>query len=79
MRVPGSPGGASTDYGQDILTAKNRGYFDGYTTCECGLATEITTNMLQCSLLAHSCTKDGLIVFNDTGKQCVERWEKLAR
>ena len=35
---------------------KKWGYFNGDTTCECGLATENTSHMLQCTLLAHPCT-----------------------
>ena len=31
---------------------KKWGYFNGNTTCECGLATENTSHMLQCTLLA---------------------------
>ena len=42
------------------------GYFNGDTTCECGLATENTSHMLQCTLLAHPCTLDDLLEFNDT-------------
>ena len=38
----------------------------GYTTCERGLAEESTSHMLQCSLLAHPCTLDNLLEFNDT-------------
>ena len=49
-------------------------YFDGDTTCECGLATENTAQMLQCILFARPCTLDDLSKFNDTSKSCVERW-----
>ena len=41
-------------------------YFNGDTTCECGQAAESTAHMLQCSLLAHPCTLDDLLEFNDT-------------
>ena len=50
-------------------------YFDGDTTCVCGLETENTAHMLQCTLLARPCTLDDLSKFNDTAKSCVERWK----
>ena len=50
-------------------------YFDGGTIGECGLATENTAHMLQCTLLARCCTLDDLSKFNDTAKSCVERWK----
>ena len=34
----------------------------------CWLATEDIVHMLQCTLFAHPCTKDDLIVSNDTGE-----------
>ena len=46
-------------------------YCDGDTTCECGLATDNTTHMPQCALLARPCTLDYLSKFNDTAKYCV--------
>ena len=57
---------------------KKWGYFNGDTTCECGLATENTSHMLQCTLLAHPCTLDDLLEFNDTARACIERWKKIA-
>ena len=57
---------------------KKWGYFNGDTTCECGLATENTSHMLQCTLLAHPCTMDDLLEFNDTAQACIERWKKIA-
>ena len=51
-------------------------YYDGDTTCVCGLATENTAHLLQCSLLTHPCTLDDLLEFNDTGRECAERWKK---
>ena len=57
---------------------KKWGYFNGDTTCECGLATENTSHMLQCTLLAHPCTMDDLQEFNDTAQACIERWKKIA-
>ena len=33
--------------------------------------------MLQCSQLAHPCSLDDLILFNDVGKQCAELWIKM--
>ena len=55
---------------------KKWGYFNGDTTCVCGLATENTAHMLRCSLLPHHCTLDGLQIFNDIGTECDERWKK---
>ena len=57
---------------------KKWGYFNGDTTCECGLATENTSHMLQCTLLAHPCTMDDLLEFNDTAQACIERWKNIA-
>ena len=57
---------------------KKWGYFNGDTTCECGLVTENTSHMLQCTLLAHPCTMDDLLEFNDTAQACIERWKKIA-
>ena len=56
---------------------KKWGYINGDTTCECGLATENTSHMLQCTLLAHPCTLDELLEFNDTAQACIERWKKI--
>ena len=56
---------------------KTWGYFNGDTTCECGLTTENTSHMLQCTLLAHPCTLDDLLEFNDTAQACTERWKKI--
>ena len=57
---------------------KKWGYFNGDTTCECGLATENTSHMLQCTLLAHPCTMDDLLEFKDTAQAYIERWKKIA-
>ena len=51
------------------------GYFEGDVTCECGLATENTAHMMQCTLLARPCSLDDLNSFNDIAKKCVERWK----
>ena len=56
---------------------KKWGYFNGDTTCECGLAAESTAHMLQCSLLAHPCTLDDFLELNDTAQACTERWKKI--
>ena len=56
---------------------KKWGYFNGDTICECGLVAESTAHMLQCSLLAHPCTLDDLLEFNDTAQTCTERWKKI--
>ena len=50
-------------------------YIDGDTACECGLATENTAHLLQCTLIARPCTLDDFSRFNDTVKSCVERWK----
>ena len=47
-------------------------YYEGDTTCECGLATENTAHMMQCTLLEQPCSLDDLNKFNDTAKKCVE-------
>ena len=52
-------------------------YFNGDITCECGLATENMSHMLQCTLLEHPCTLDDLLEFNDTAQACTERWKKI--
>ena len=52
-------------------------YYEGDTTCECGLATENTVHMMQCTLLAQPCSLDALNKLNDTAKKCVERWKTL--
>ena len=52
-------------------------YYEGDTTCECGLATENTAHMMQCTLLAQPCSLDNLNKFNNTAKKCVERWKTL--
>ena len=44
--------------------------------CVCGLTTENTAHLLQCSLLIRSCTLDDLLEFNDTRRECAERWKK---
>ena len=68
----------STGYTCSKEQRKKWGYFNGDTTCECGLATENTSHMLQCTLLAHPCTMDDLLEFNDTAQACIERWKKIA-
>ena len=52
-------------------------YYEGDTAFECGLATENTAHMMQCTLLAHHCSLDDLNKFNDTAKKCAERWKTL--
>ena len=52
-------------------------YYEGDTTCECGLATENTTHMLQCTLIAQPCSLDDPNKCNDTTKKCVERWKTI--
>ena len=45
------------------------GYYEGDTTCDCGVSSENTRHMLEFPLLAHSCSLDDLIQFNETAKQ----------
>ena len=54
---------------------KKWGYYEGDTTCDCGVSSEDTRHMLECPLLAHSCSLDDHILFNETAKQCVEQWK----
>ena len=56
---------------------RQRWRYYGDTTCECGLATENTAHMMQCTLLEQPCSLDDLNKFNDTAKKCVERWKTL--
>ena len=44
-------------------------FYRGDTTSVCGSAKETTAHMLQCSQLAHHCSLDDLITFNDVGTQ----------
>ena len=76
---PGSPGEASIDRKLDTLAVKNNGRNENTmmeTQRVCGLATENMAQLLQCSLLTHPCTLDALLEFNDTGRECAERWKK---
>ena len=66
-----------TEYTCSKEQRKKWGYFNGDTTCECGLAAVSTAHMLQCSLLAHPCTLDDLLEFNDTAQAFTERWKKI--
>ena len=54
---------------------KKWGYDEGDTTCDCGFSSENTRHMLECPLLAHSCSLDDLMQFNEAAKQCVEQWK----
>ena len=56
---------------------KRWGYYEGDTTCECGQGPETTAHMLQCPLLAHACTLDDLLQFNDIAKHCVDKWRTM--
>ena len=50
---------------------KKWGYYEGDTTCgDCSVSSENTRHMLQCPLLAHSCSLDDLIQFNETVTVC---------
>ena len=46
-------------------------FYTGDTTCACGRAEETMAHMLQCFHLAHPCSLDDHITFNNVGKQCV--------
>ena len=50
-------------------------YYEGDTTCDCGVSSENTRHMLECPLLSHSCSLDDLLQFNETAKECVEQWK----
>ena len=52
-------------------------YYKGNTTCECGLATENTAHMMQCTLLSQPYSLDDLNKLNYTANKCVERWKTL--
>ena len=54
---------------------KKCGYYEGDTTCDCGVSLENTRHMLEWPLLAHSCSLDDLLQLNETAKQCVEQWK----
>ena len=54
---------------------KKWGYYEGDTTCDCGVSSENTRHMLECPLLAHSSSLDALLQFNETAKHCVEQWK----
>ena len=51
--------------------------YTGDTTCACGKAEETGVHMLHCSQLAHPCSLDDIIMFNDVGKQCAELWKRM--
>ena len=55
---------------------KKSGYFNGDTTCACGLDEESAAHMLRCSLLTHPCTLDDIHKFNDIGYKCTEQWKR---
>ena len=62
-----------TGYAYSKEQRKKWNYYDGDTTCECGLAKESAARMMRCNLLAHPCTLDDLIMFNDRGKHLMTR------
>ena len=47
------------------------------TTCNCGVSLETTRHMLECLLIAHSCSLDDLLQYNEVVKQCVEIWKRF--
>ena len=75
----GQPGNLSTDNVQALRATRNNGRkgadYEGDTTCDCGVLSENTRHMMECQLLAHSCSLDDLLQFNEAGKQCVEQWK----
>ena len=50
-------------------------YFNGDTTYEFGQAPETTKHMLQCPLLAHACTLDDHLMFNENARKYVDKWK----
>ena len=64
---------------------KRWGYYEGDTTCDCGVASENTRHMLECPLLAHSCSLDDLLQFSETVGRTMEdsglvtRWRRRRR
>ena len=44
---------------------KKWGYYKGDTTYDCGVSSENTRHMLECPLLAHSCSLDDILQFNE--------------
>ena len=70
------PQSTGTGYTCSKEQRKKWKYYDGDTTCVCGLATENKAHLLQCSLLTRPLTLDGLLEFNDTGRECAERWKQ---
>ena len=65
----------------DKLVTKNKGRSGDISTetqhVNLALATENTSHMLQYTLLAHPCTLDDLLEFNDTAQAFTERWKKI--
>ena len=59
------------------ITKEKVGSSTQETPCACGKAEETTAHMLQYSQLAHPCSLDDLIMFNDVGKQCTELWKRM--
>ena len=45
---------------------KKWGYYEGHTTCDCGISSYNTRHMLECPLLPHSCSLDDLLQLNET-------------
>ena len=75
--LPISASMASSSRRESYSDSADDGCLENVTTCECRLAAESTAHMLQCSLLAHLCTLDDLLEFNDTVQACTERWKKI--
>ena len=44
---------------------KKWGYYEGDTTCDCGVSSENTRHVLECPLLVHACSLDDLLQFNE--------------
>ena len=62
-----------TGYSCSKEQRKKWGYFNGDTTCECGLDEENAVHILRCSPLTHPCTLDDLLKFNDIRYKCTEQ------
>ena len=51
-------------------------YYDGDRNVCMWTGNRKHAHLLQCSLLTRPCTLDDLLEFNDTGRECAERWKK---
>ena len=66
-----------TGYACSKSQVKKWKYYTGHTMCACRQEEETTSHMMQCLKLAHPCSLDDLIKFNDRAKECVDMWKHL--